>query len=430
MESALALTEDHTQWSDPVFRSSYRLIATDAEWAVLDTLPRAELPPYLRIFWKRRDPTPTTEPNEFRTQFEQRVKIATERYRAVPTPAPWDARGEMLIKLGTPDVQLPYVHSFGRMGSIFGPSVVIPGESWLYGGYFDNEYLNVLFWQDGVRVTYAPSVNQNLAETTHVAYQPPPGLKEVGMALDWYPFRRLDGDYDVYVACATPVQELVTRSDTDTTDLKYMARLVLFDSTYHPVWTDSAQVALQLNRVARGMLAQNRWEIVLPPGFYIAATEIEGLVNMTHPTGSFKRWLVPYADSVGLDLSPLVMAASAGAVTDSSSGLVRNGRAIVPMPGHVFRSDQDVAFYHEIYDLRPDSSGVCYYQIEYSLYDRDGRNQRSLFADEFASRERETFQAGQIPHKKLGKGQFILEAKTIDLNAGITKTALAHFMIK
>ncbi len=64
---------------------------------------------YLGILWKRMDPTPTTEKNEAKIEFENRVKRAHEKYSYFDNLknfhyAPWDARGEMLIKFGSPDV--------------------------------------------------------------------------------------------------------------------------------------------------------------------------------------------------------------------------------------------------------------------------------------------------------------------------------------
>jgi GWxTD domain-containing protein len=54
-------------------------------------------------FWHRRDPLPVTEINEFRDQFFQRVRYATEAFRE-PGSAGWETdRGEVFIVLGAPD---------------------------------------------------------------------------------------------------------------------------------------------------------------------------------------------------------------------------------------------------------------------------------------------------------------------------------------
>lgn len=92
---------------------------------------------WLRKFWKAQDPTPTTEPNEKLIEFERRVKHARGNYakpwdnrhfRYLPDQyirtgwycAPWDARGELYIKFGEPDVRS--VHAWHT-------------EEWIYYNY-------------------------------------------------------------------------------------------------------------------------------------------------------------------------------------------------------------------------------------------------------------------------------------------------------
>jgi hypothetical protein len=149
-----------------------------------------------------------------------------------------------------------------------------------------------------------------------------------------------------------------------------------------------------------------------------------------HGVASFDRWLVPYLDSVELDLSPLVIAADVRDADANSDVFVHNGKEIIPMPGHVFKKDQDVAFYHEVYNLRPGEVGVCRYRIEYSIYNRKKDDKRTLLSKEFESTERQTFQAGRVPQRLLGKGSYILEVKTTDLHSNKTKTALAQFKVE
>ena len=77
---------------------------------------------WLRKFWKINDPTPTTEKNESKIEFEKRVLYARSHFSAfwnythmkyLPDQhlrlgwdhAPWDARGELYIKYGEPDIR-------------------------------------------------------------------------------------------------------------------------------------------------------------------------------------------------------------------------------------------------------------------------------------------------------------------------------------
>ena len=111
---------------------------------------------------------------------------------------------------------------------------------------------------------------------------------------------------------------------------------------------------------------------------------------------SFDRWLVPYDSAVELDLSPLVVAAEVKLATEESGQFVRNGMEIVPMPTHVFKKDQKAAFYHEVYNLLPDTSGMCHYRVEYTVYTERDPGGKSFYSGEFQSEERATFQCAEL----------------------------------
>jgi len=421
------LPSDHTLWPKQVFDAAYKLIARGSEAKVLDTLPASSRARYLQVFWKRRDPTPSTEVNEFKEQFEERVATALTRYRTYARPAPWDRRGEVYIRLGPPD-------------EIVDSTFDAYYEKWYY---FDRN-LKLMFEGGDLEYDYMPFVEftgetQTFAdyagdlrgvESTGVVYNLPPGVESVDLALDWYPFRRADGRYDVYVACAVQLGSMAHHTEWRKADVSYHARVVAFDSTLQRSWADSAEVHQTFEHVPRGALAQNQWQALLDPGFYVVTAEVDDARGTRHAVGAMDRWLVPFEDSVKLDLSALVVAADVREEGLGSGPFVRNGKEIIPMPGHVFTNDQDVAFYHEVYNLTPDSSGVCHYRVEYALYDSGKKERRTLASQELTSAERETFQAGKIGHQNIGPGRYILEAVTTDLVGGQKKTALAALRVE
>lgn len=101
------------------------------DFAMWQTLPTDEFEKYnslqgydrsewLRKYWKKLDPTPTTEENEAKAEFERRIEYARihfadfweyRHFRYLKDEwlkfewehAPWDARGEIYIKYGEPD---------------------------------------------------------------------------------------------------------------------------------------------------------------------------------------------------------------------------------------------------------------------------------------------------------------------------------------
>lgn len=69
-----------------------------AAWKAVQTDEEAER--FVELFWARRDPTPQTAANEFRSAFEARVRVADENFREGRTPGSMTDRGRVFITLG------------------------------------------------------------------------------------------------------------------------------------------------------------------------------------------------------------------------------------------------------------------------------------------------------------------------------------------
>jgi GWxTD domain-containing protein len=420
------LSSNHAMWPRDVFDWSYVLIATPDEWRALDTLEDASRERFLGIFWKRRDPTPTTLRNEFLEQFEERVDFSMTRFSVRSQPEPWDRRGEIYIRFGEPDERIDSsFDAYYEKWYYFSENL-----KFMFAGGAEGQRI-VPFREFSGRVQSLPRYydDRRRMESRGVVYVPPLGEVPIDLSFDLYPFRRADGLYDVYVACAVPMKAVAKRNRQRQGTLDYTARVVAFDSSLVLQWSDSAQVQDTLATVPSDAVAQNQFKAVLAPGLYVMAAELEDGNSRKRGVSSFDRWLVPYEQSVGLDLSPLVVAAAVRDATEGSGSFVRNGKEIVPMAGHVFKNHQDIAFYHEVYNLKPDSSGTCRYRVEYALYNADKSERRQLVSQELSSAQPQTYQAGTIPHGEIEKGAYILEAATTDLVGGVTKIALARLKV-
>lgn len=417
----------HMRWPQEVFKAAYRLIASPAEWRTLDSLKGDARQRYLDLFWKQRDPTPTTAPNEFKEQFTRRVDLAKTRYTTYAQPEPWDERGEIYIRFGPPD---------DLIDSLFDRYY----EKWYYFGH----NLKFMFTggAEGLRISpfyefsggiqSLPDYYEQRGRTVDkgVVYEPPPGEINIDMALKWYPFRRSDGAYDVYFATGVPVKSLIKRTRGHGGELSYFTRISVFDSVLQTRWSDSAQVRRSFERRPRHDILLSQWHTHLAPGFYVVAAEISDDRSRKRSSFAFDELLVPYQDRVELDLSPLVIAAEVKDATDDAGPFVRHGKEIIPRVGGVFRRADDVAFYHEVYNLEPDSAGICHYRVVYTLFDIKGQNPKVLIDQMYDSNERDTYQAGTISSEELGSGKYILEVKTTDRVSGSTRTALADLKVE
>jgi GWxTD domain-containing protein len=104
---SMARKNDNWNYDELIRFGMWHIMPTEAfdEYSNLDSVAKRE---WLRIFWKKNDPTPTTNENEGKLEFERRVTFARKSFHYFDNLnsfyyAPWDARGEIYVKFGAPD---------------------------------------------------------------------------------------------------------------------------------------------------------------------------------------------------------------------------------------------------------------------------------------------------------------------------------------
>jgi GWxTD domain-containing protein len=119
------------------FLSKVRYIITGAERKSFVNLPAAERPKFIVEFWKKRDPDPDTEENEFKDQYFQRIEEANHLFTEGGEPGWLQDRGRIYILLGPPSERLAYPRGVTFYG--------LPTEYWYYGFFqivFIDDYWN------------------------------------------------------------------------------------------------------------------------------------------------------------------------------------------------------------------------------------------------------------------------------------------------
>ncbi len=90
---------------DPVdaeFLSKVRYIITSKERKIFLELPDSEKEKFREEFWKRRDPDPSTEENEFKMEYFNRIEKANEAFMSEGEPGWMTDRGRIYILFGPP----------------------------------------------------------------------------------------------------------------------------------------------------------------------------------------------------------------------------------------------------------------------------------------------------------------------------------------
>jgi len=117
------------------FLSKARYLVTAGERSEFLNLPPQERKGFIEEFWKKRDPTPDTEENEFKDEYFQRIEESNHLFSAGGGGEPgWlQDRGRIYILLGPPD----YRETYPRGVTFYG----LPTEIWYYG-FFTITYID------------------------------------------------------------------------------------------------------------------------------------------------------------------------------------------------------------------------------------------------------------------------------------------------
>ncbi len=130
------------------FLDIIRYIVTPQEERIYREMPPEDRAEFLADFWKRRDPTPETKTNEFRSQYYSRLAVADKVYRA-GIPGWKTDRGRIFILLGPPTDLIKksmgeHTTEFSKRGRELssdllqeGTRTERPTEIWIYNQYPD-----------------------------------------------------------------------------------------------------------------------------------------------------------------------------------------------------------------------------------------------------------------------------------------------------
>ncbi|MFZ0592389.1 MAG: GWxTD domain-containing protein, partial [Bryobacteraceae bacterium] len=175
-------------------------IITDEERAAFKKLQTdEEREQFVEAFWKRRDPTPDTEENEYKEEIYRRIAYANEHY-ASGIPGWKTDRGMIYIKYGPPDEidSHPSGGSYERpIEEGGGETSTYPFEDWRYR-YIDGVGTNVMIEFVDPTMSGEYHMTMDPSEKDALLYVPGAGLtlyEQMGMSTKTDRFDRTDGTH-------------------------------------------------------------------------------------------------------------------------------------------------------------------------------------------------------------------------------------------
>jgi GWxTD domain-containing protein len=150
------------------FVSKVRYIITKQERERFLAIPPGERKAFIEEFWKKRDPTPGTEANEFKDQYFTRIAEANRLFTDGAGPGWLQDRGRVYILLGPPTNRITYPR-----GMTF---YDVPREIWYYGFFpivFTDEW-----WNGDYRLDPMSAEQISILNRAEIEWQPQVAAKK------------------------------------------------------------------------------------------------------------------------------------------------------------------------------------------------------------------------------------------------------------
>jgi GWxTD domain-containing protein len=439
---------------------SLKLLFSKEEMEEFLMLPDSLRKEWLRIWWKKKDPDLTTEINEFKEKFDQRVEHVLIFCHSIFGQKPWDDRGDVHILYGEPDgIEQADYYYLARSGIFIPLDLMTSGNQeiedmksrsqvWVYfkhGEFQFQDYHADGYWESAPREKTheddTRAMMQFLSTKTEKVEMAKAEIKiDFGKPLDFalglWKFRNRwdtskEDTYELAVNFGVPLEKLGVLPDGDSLNcesLIFTEKVTLFDAqSMSLVARDSATIRKEMpkgsNRKGIFFIDQYR-DDSLPPGNYIVSVSIRDSVS--HKMGVYDTTvlLVPHASMTARNkISPLVMANStwpADSVYVANNGrkFIRNSMVIVPRPGDVYLEGQLAIYYCELYELKKDQNDSLKVLVVYYVLYRTKNGEFALYAKSdsvYASwpADSQPFLKGTL---NLPKGEYILHIIVYDLN--------------
>lgn len=264
------LTEEEKE-----FLSTVRYIITGEEKKAFLALPSLERPRFIEEFWKKRDPSPETEVNEYKDEYYRRVEAAKHLFTEGGTSGWLQDRGRVYILLGPPEQREQYPRGYSFYG--------LPMEIWHYG------FHQLIFvdsrWNGNFELQ--PESARMLAEINAAQMQLKPQIRkekaDEKIPFDFAVDLRKNSAGKMAIIISIPYKNIWFSSAGETLQTTLEVVVDIFESGGEKVFSESRSYPFSLTpKKLKDLAGQDltiEFPFTLEPGEYRAAVKLKNLTG-------------------------------------------------------------------------------------------------------------------------------------------------------
>jgi GWxTD domain-containing protein len=230
-KSEKALGPEHQE-----FLSKVRYIITRQEKKIFLNLPSSERGKFIEEFWKKRDPDPDTEENEFKQQYFARIEEANQLFRDGGSQGWLQDRGRVYILLGPPDERETYPRGYSFYGK--------PLEIWHYG-FFPIVFIDKA-WNGNYELE--PLSAQHIAEINKAQMEMKPEIAAEKVVFDFNLRIEKIKDGNILIIIGVPYKNIWFREEENTLKTEFKILIEAFDPSGKKVREVQKDYPLELKK--------------------------------------------------------------------------------------------------------------------------------------------------------------------------------------
>jgi len=280
-----ARLEKNLNTEEKEFISYVRYIITREERKAFLRLPPSERKAFIEEFWKKRDPYPTTEENEYKDEFFKRIEEAKHLFGG--TSGWLQDRGRIYVLFGPPHQREAYPRGIG----FYDP----PSEIWYYGFY------RLVFIDYGWNGNYQlePQSAQLIAQINiaQIELRPKVETKKERVFFDFdLQIKKTAGEKHL-CQIKVPYRNIWFSAEEDKFKTTLEVTLTVFDSREQKVWEEKTTYPMSLSKEDLMGLAGKDYliEIQLPlePGAYQLEALLKSMADESQVKRKIKLTIIP-----------------------------------------------------------------------------------------------------------------------------------------